>query len=69
MNLYDDETLGAFRLKKLLPLGAAFPYYFGFIPSTRAADGDPLDVLVLSDAGLFPGVVVGVRLLGVLDAE
>lgn len=64
-----DETLGAFRLKKLLPLGAAFPYDFGFIPSTRAEDGDPVDVLVLTDEGLFPGVVVGVRLIGVLEAE
>ena len=44
-----DETLGLYRLSKVLPLGLAFPYDFGFIPSTRAEDGDPLDVLVLGE--------------------
>jgi len=47
----------------------AFPYDFGFIPSTRAADGDPLDVLVLGEEPLFPGCLVTVRLVGVIEAE
>src|SRR5215210_83005 len=47
----------------------AFPFDFGFIPRTRAEDGDPLDVLVLSDAPLPMGVVVDVRLVGVLEVE
>ena len=64
-----DEKLGVFRLRKILPLGSSFPYDFGFIPSTRAGDGDPLDVLVLSDEPAFCGCVVPVRLLGVIEAE
>jgi inorganic pyrophosphatase len=64
-----DERLGLFRLSKLLPLGASFPYDFGFVPSTRAQDGDPVDVLVLSDEPAFPGCLVGVRLLGVIAGE
>jgi len=64
-----DETLGLYRLSKVLPLGIAFPYDFGFIPSTRAEDGDPLDVLVLEEDALFPGCLVTVRLVGVLQAE
>jgi inorganic pyrophosphatase len=64
-----DEQLGLFRLNKMLPLGSSFPYDFGFIPSTRGEDGDPLDVLVLMDEPAFPGCVVPVRLLGVLEAE
>jgi|SRR5262245_6308220 len=64
-----DKEVGLFRLSKVLPLGAAFPYDFGFIPSTRAEDGDPLDVLVLADEPAFPGCLVGVRLLGVVEAE
>jgi hypothetical protein len=43
-----DEELGVFILDKVLPLGAVFPFDFGFIPSTRGEDGDPLDVLVSS---------------------
>lgn len=64
-----DEKAGLFRLGKLLPLGASFPYDFGFIPATRGADGDPLDVLVLVDEPILVGCVVPVRLIGVLEAE
>jgi inorganic pyrophosphatase len=64
-----DETLGLYRLSKVLPLGIAFPYDFGFIPSTRAEDGDPLDVLLLGEEALFPGCLVTVRLVGVIQAE
>jgi inorganic pyrophosphatase len=64
-----DEELGLFRLAKVLPLGAYFPYDFGFIPSTRAEDGDPLDLLVVMDEPAFCGCLVTVRLLGVIEAE
>lgn len=50
-----DEDLGVFRLKKVLPEGMSFPYDFGFVPSTLADDGDPLDVLVLMDEAAFTG--------------
>jgi inorganic pyrophosphatase len=63
-----DEELGCFTLHKMLPLGSSFPYDFGFIPSTRGEDGDPLDVLVLMDEAAFPGCVVPIRLIGVLEA-
>lgn len=61
--------VGAFRLGKVLPAGAVFPFDFGFIPGTQAADGDPLDVLVLMDEPAFPGCIVEVGLFGVLEAE
>lgn len=64
-----DPKQGIFRLKTVLPSGMAFPYHFGFIPSTRADDGDPLDVLVLMDQPTFPGCVVGCRLIGAITGE
>jgi inorganic pyrophosphatase len=64
-----DEKQGLFRLSKILPLGASFPFDFGFIPSTEAEDGDPLDVLVLMDEPAFSGCVVPARLIGVIEAE
>src|SRR5215471_40063 len=64
-----DETLGLYRLSKVLPLGITFPYDFGSIPSTQAEDGDPLDVLVLREEALLPGFLVTVRLVGVIQAE
>jgi inorganic pyrophosphatase len=47
----------------------AFPYDFGFIPSTIGEDGDPLDVLVLMDAPVVPGCVIRGRLIGVIEAR
>ena len=65
---YDPET-GLFRLKKILPAGAVFPFDFGFIPSTIADDGDPLDVLTLMEEPAFPGCLIEARLLGVMEAK
>ena len=64
-----EPRFGTFVLKGVLPAGAVFPFDFGFVPSTRAEDGDPLDVLVLMDAPVFPGCVVPSRLIGVIEAE
>jgi len=65
---YDDE-LKAFRLKKILPAGAMFPFDFGFIPDTKGEDGDPLDVLVIMDEPMYPGCVVECRIVGALKAK
>src|SRR5437016_12828196 len=46
-----------------------FPYDFGFVPSTRADDGDPIDVLVLMDEPAFPGCVLSCRPIGVIEGE
>jgi inorganic pyrophosphatase len=65
---YDPET-GAIMLSRPLPAGVLYPYDWGYIPSTRAADGDPIDVMVLWDGTSFPGVVLPSRLVGVLRVE
>jgi inorganic pyrophosphatase len=64
-----DEKIGLFRMDKLLPVGMVFPHDFGFIPGTHAEDGDPLDVLVLTEAIVFPGCVVNAREVGIIEAE
>jgi inorganic pyrophosphatase len=58
-----------FELKKVLPAGMAFPYDFGFVPSTEADDGDPVDVLVLMDEPAFPGCVLKCRPIGVIQGQ
>jgi len=64
-----DPEQQIFALKKVLPAGMSFPYDFGFLPSTRAEDGDPIDVLVLMDEPASPGVLVPSRLIGVITGE
>jgi inorganic pyrophosphatase len=71
-NKFDfDEERGLFYLGGMLPAGASFPFDFGFVPGTLGEDGDPLDVVVLTDEGstAFPGCLVAVRLLGAIEAE
>jgi inorganic pyrophosphatase len=63
-----NEKTRTCRLSKVLPAGFTFLYDFGFVPGTRAGDGDPLDILVLMDAPAVPGCVVSVRLLGAIEA-
>jgi inorganic pyrophosphatase len=64
-----DEELGLFKLSRVLPAGMSFPFDFGSIPSTRAEDGDALDVLVLNEVPLVVGCLVLVHLIGVIRAE
>lgn len=64
-----DEQSQIFRVNKLLPLGASFPFNYGYVPATRGQDGDPLDVLVLINEPLIVGSVVPVRMIGVIEAE
>ncbi|MFL6617700.1 MAG: inorganic diphosphatase [Povalibacter sp.] len=64
-----DEELGAFTLAHVLPLGTHFPYDFGSVPRTLAEDGDPIDVMILSDEPTFVGCVIDVLLIGVIEAE
>lgn len=69
-NKYEfDPKLRSFTLSRVLPDGMVFPYDFGFVPSTMAEDGDPIDVLLLMDAPAFSGCVVDSRLIGVIEGE
>src|SRR5207253_2046699 len=49
--------------------GLAYPHDWGFVPSTRAADGDPIDALIAWDGASYPGIVVPCRTIGVLKVE
>ncbi|HBB95010.1 MAG TPA: inorganic pyrophosphatase [Blastocatellia bacterium] len=64
-----DEKVGMFKLGGVLPSGAIFPFDFGYIPSTMAGDGDPLDILILMDDPAFVGCLVPAKLIGVIEAE
>jgi len=65
---YDEKNL-MFKLGGVLPLGAVFPFDFGYIPSTKADDGDPLDIMILMDEPAFVGCLVPAKLIGVIEAE
>src|SRR3979490_1212139 len=62
-----DPNLDAFTLSKPLLAGLTYPYDWGFIPSTKAEDGDPLDVLFIHDAATYPGLVLKCKPIGILE--
>ncbi len=64
-----DPELKVFTLAKPLMAGLTYPYDWGFIPSTEAEDGDPLDVLVIHDSHTYPGVVLRCKPIGVLELK
>ncbi|WP_249147834.1 inorganic diphosphatase [Bradyrhizobium jicamae] len=64
-----DPEFDVFTLAKPLMTGLTYPYDWGFIPSTAAEDGDPLDVLVIHDAKTYPGVVLRCVPVGILEVE
>ena len=64
-----DKELHVFRLDRNLYSPVHYPGDYGFVPSTLGEDGDPLDVLVLVDAPSFPGCVMEVRPIGVLEMQ
>ena len=67
---YDyDEKNKWYKLKKVMPAGMVFPYDFGFIPGTKGEDGDPLDIIIISELKSFPGCAMDCRVIGAITAE
>ncbi len=61
-----DPKLHVFMVSRPLVLGLRYPHDWGFVPGTRADDGDPLDALVIGDTPTYPGVVHVTRPIAVL---
>src|SRR5947209_1045270 len=67
-NKYEyDGKLGIFKLDRALYSPMHYPGDYGFIPGTLAEDGDPLDVLALTDEPSFTGCLIEVRPVGMLN--
>src|SRR5205085_9032948 len=62
-----DPKQRVFKAERPLPVGLAYPFDWGFIPGTRAADGDPVDAMVLNDVPTYPGTVVECHAVGMVD--
>ena len=64
-----DKNSGAIHVDRMLHTAMYYPCNYGFVPHTLSEDGDPMDVLVLSEERLIPGCVIAVRPIGVLMME
>ncbi|MDR2978130.1 MAG: inorganic diphosphatase [Rickettsiales bacterium] len=61
-----NKELGLLQVDRFLSTSMTYPCNYGFVPNTCAGDGDPVDVLVLTQFPLAPGVLVSVRPIGAL---
>ena len=61
-----DKESGAIFVDRFMGTAMHYPCNYGYIPHTIAGDGDPVDVLVVSQFALPPGVVVRCRPVGML---
>ncbi|MFO1396064.1 MAG: inorganic diphosphatase [Burkholderiales bacterium] len=64
-----DPALDAFRVARQLSLGLAYPHDWGFVPGTRAEDGDPADALVLHATATYPGILLDCLPLGLITVR
>lgn len=69
-NKYEfDKARRCLRLDRVLYSPLHYPADYGFILNTLAEDGDALDVLILTYEPTFPGCIVPIRPVGVLDMQ
>lgn len=61
-----DKETGMLRLDRVLYTATVYPANYGFLPRTLADDGDPLDVLVLGNAPIYPMTLVQCYPIGVI---
>ena len=67
-NKYEvDHETGRVYLDRVLFTSFVYPTDYGFFENTLGLDGDPIDVLVLLDYPLFPGVGLKVRPVAVFN--
>jgi inorganic pyrophosphatase len=61
-NKYEwDEELQAIKLDRLLFSSLGYPTDYGFFRETLAADGDPLDCMIVVSEPTFPGCLIEVK--------
>jgi len=64
-----DKESGALFVDRFVMTSMVYPYNYGFIPQTLSEDGDPCDVLVITDVPVIAGCVIKSRPIGVLLME
>ncbi|MCH9753892.1 MAG: inorganic diphosphatase [Alphaproteobacteria bacterium] len=64
-----DKESGALFVDRFIMTSMVYPYHYGFVAHTLSEDGDPCDVLVISDMPVVAGCVIRSRPIGVLLME
>ena len=62
-----DKKTGFIKLDRVLYSAVHYPGDYGFIPQTVSEDGDPTDVIIITNFSIVPGTLVKVRPIGILE--
>lgn len=66
-NKYEiDKETGLIKLDRAMKTSQDYPFDYGFAPRTLWADGDALDVVILTTYPLYPGILLTVRPVGIM---
>lgn len=61
-----DKESGLLKLDRVLFSAVFYPENYGFIPQTYCEDNDPLDVVLISEAPIYPMTLVEAKVIGVM---
>jgi len=61
-----DKDSGLIKLDRVIYASMYFPLNYGFIPRTLGDDGDPLDIVVLTQVSVVPLCLIPSRVIGVM---
>lgn len=61
-----DKVSGMLRLDRVLYSSSYYPANYGMVPRTLGQDGDPLDIVILSQVELQPMCIVRARVVGAM---
>jgi inorganic pyrophosphatase len=64
-----DKVSGALFVDRFLHTAMFYPGNYGFIPHSLSLDGDPCDILVVTQVPVVPGAVIRCRPVGALIME
>lgn len=64
-----DKDAEVIAVDRFVRTTMGYPANYGFVPNTKAGDGDPVDVLVLCSQPLHPGVMINVTPIAMLEME
>ena len=62
-----DKESGFIKLDRVLYSAVHYPGDYGFIPQTLSEDGDPTDIIIISNFPVVPGILMRARPIGVLE--
>lgn len=62
-----DKETGLIKLDRVIYASMYYPLNYGFIPRTLGEDGDPLDIVVLTQVSVVPLCLIPSKVIGVMQ--